>query len=590
MDSSIASRPVVRATTDYTALAIPVLLWVLAILVAHPWGNFPLDDDWSFAIAVQRLLDTGTFRPYGWTSMTLVGQTYWGGLFALLFGFSYNVLRISTIVSGALGLGAFALMLRELGCDRRKTIIATLAVGFNPIYVTLAGTFMTDVGFAALCMFTALFFCRYLRERRATSYVWAIVFSIAALSVRQLSIFLPVAMLLTLLIDNRRDWRAISVAALTVLASFALLKGYVAWLAARNAIPSEFFSPSQGLSRLLSEPMVLLVKIEQGTRAAIEQIGWYVFPLLMLRVPGLIRGWLARPWGRQIMASVLLASVAWCVLMIGTHHMMPLNWTTVHVSGTGPVWMHDSRDYALDVAPLPAPFWMFITFLATTGGELLLLDIALTALTLFSAWRARQITSALSVRMFLMTAGVIYLAPLIGAGFYDRYLMPAIVLFIALIAFETQVLPAEPRSSSQFSRTRLLRIAAIATLVITGAFGVAGLHDYLSWNRARWMLLDTLINRGVPVTQIDGGYEFNGLYMYVPHYDYLAPHAKSWWVHDDRYIVQFKPQPGYRVIDSADTEGWLSPFKTRILTLERIADGAAASPQAAPQSAQQFAQ
>ena len=39
---------------------------------------------------------------------------------------------------------------------------------------------------------------------------------------------------------------------------------------------------------------------------------------------------------------------------------------------------------------------------------------------------------------------------------------------------------------------------------------VAATHDYLAWNRTRWMATRTLIEAGVLPRQIDGGYEFNG--------------------------------------------------------------------------------
>ncbi len=72
-------------------------LWVASLFVVNPIGDFPLNDDWSFGLAVKNLLQTGEFHPTGWTSMPLITQTLWGALFCLPGGFSFNALRFSTL-------------------------------------------------------------------------------------------------------------------------------------------------------------------------------------------------------------------------------------------------------------------------------------------------------------------------------------------------------------------------------------------------------------------------------------------------------------------------------------------------------------
>src|SRR5512137_2624379 len=73
-------------------------IWVASLFVVNPIGDFPLNDDWSFGLAVQRLLQTGQFHPTGWTSMPLITQALWGSLFCLPAGFSFNALRASTLL------------------------------------------------------------------------------------------------------------------------------------------------------------------------------------------------------------------------------------------------------------------------------------------------------------------------------------------------------------------------------------------------------------------------------------------------------------------------------------------------------------
>ena len=50
----------------------------------------------------------------------------------------------------------------------------------------------------------------------------------------------------------------------------------------------------------------------------------------------------------------------------------------------------------------------------------------------------------------------------------------------------------------------------VACLVATGLVSVTLTHEYLSWNGARDRAVRSLVARGVPAAEIDGGFEQNG--------------------------------------------------------------------------------
>lgn len=58
-----------------------LIIWIISIALISPIGEFPLNDDWSFVIAVKNFLTTGAFKPTDWTGMTLFSQVLWGSLF-----------------------------------------------------------------------------------------------------------------------------------------------------------------------------------------------------------------------------------------------------------------------------------------------------------------------------------------------------------------------------------------------------------------------------------------------------------------------------------------------------------------------------
>jgi len=50
------------------------------------------------AWSVERLVETGRFEAHEWAAANPVLPVYWGWLFSTLFGFSFAVLRVSTLV------------------------------------------------------------------------------------------------------------------------------------------------------------------------------------------------------------------------------------------------------------------------------------------------------------------------------------------------------------------------------------------------------------------------------------------------------------------------------------------------------------
>ena len=89
-----------RCKTQSLNMAFLVLIYVASIIVVNPLGNFPLNDDWSFARAVQNLVEKKDWRPTGFTAMPFITQSLWGAIFCLPAGFSFNALRFSTLGCG----------------------------------------------------------------------------------------------------------------------------------------------------------------------------------------------------------------------------------------------------------------------------------------------------------------------------------------------------------------------------------------------------------------------------------------------------------------------------------------------------------
>jgi 4-amino-4-deoxy-L-arabinose transferase-like glycosyltransferase len=158
--------------------------------LVNPVGDFPLNDDWTYALAVKSILQTGRFALPSPATTNIFAQAYWGALFCLPFGFSFTALRFSTLTLGAAGILAFYLLLREIGGNRSAALLGSLTLAANPLYFGLAHTFMTDVPVLAL-MITALWLLvRGVQREERSSLAAGILLALFAILIRQFALLL----------------------------------------------------------------------------------------------------------------------------------------------------------------------------------------------------------------------------------------------------------------------------------------------------------------------------------------------------------------------------------------------------------------
>jgi hypothetical protein len=171
-------------------------------------------------------------------------------------------------------------------------------------------------------------------------------------------------------------------------------------------------------------------------------------------------------------------------------------------------------------------------------------------------------------KAFILSSIAIYFLPLslIGFsehGFYDRYLVPLLPLWMILVSLQN------PLGEIPFKKIRLEFIGILAIGVLT----VGAMHDYLSWNRARWTALRYLMHKkDIAPSLIDGGFEFNGSYLYRADYQKKGRSTgKNWyWVEDDKYAVALGVAPGYKVIRSYPYNHWLPVNRGPVYVLEKL--------------------
>jgi hypothetical protein len=356
-------------------------------------------------------------------------------------------------------------------------------------------------------------------------------------------VFIPAAAVTAILVAGRgpRVRDALAVAGVPAIA----VLGYLAWLyLARGAPPAVANKVAEATHLTAAGTLNIAFR-------AVEYIGLLLAPIAVAAVPA------ARQRPRIFLASLALLAACACFLYAREGALMFYLTNVVYDLGVGAVTLRDvlflGFDPPLHVGPA--------------------LGLALTAVTTLSAAVLAAASSQALPRprdplrtfVFLCFA-LLFLGSLLHARFYfDRYLLP-VLPFAAALA----LVPAAP--------VRAGRAAWILAIPLAWC-AIAGTHDYMAWNRARFAMLGALESEGVEPTSIDGGMEYNAWRLAArfgtwPTTADVVPGQPStrrswWWVVDDRFVVSFRPLPGYRPKAQRTYRRWLIPGRGQVLLLEK---------------------
>ena len=169
-----------------------LFLWFFAAWAVNFWGDFPLNDDWAYARNVQYLSERGEIYFDPWPAQTLIAQTVWGALFTKLFGFSFTVLRVSTLVAGAIGVYYWYKIWLSAGANVSSSVFLTLLLAFNPFYFTLSYSFMTEIPFLAATLGAFYHWGSFFRKDSYLDYAIGIIYALIAILIRQHGVLLPI--------------------------------------------------------------------------------------------------------------------------------------------------------------------------------------------------------------------------------------------------------------------------------------------------------------------------------------------------------------------------------------------------------------
>jgi hypothetical protein len=485
---------------------------VLGLVSVRPLTDVPVIDDWVYAWSVEHFLKTGELRVLEFSSVYPLAQILWGALFARVAGFSFGVLRLSTVVLAVLGCWALYFTLRELTYSRTASLLGALALAVDPVYFALSFSFMTDVPFVALSTISLFYYVSALCRHQPARAWPGSLFAVSAFLVRPIGIVIPLAVVPAL---RPRGDRRLFIAPLSI----AVLTMVVLWI-----VMSRTLGPlDAGAARVQQFRWWLTIPARNYAAWNVALLFESVFPLAPLLLASLSRV--------RIAAAATTAALTLALVLHFTLGAVPSplpDWQTWSLQDIGARAMIGGAltpsAWSMRVAPMVCALGV------VTIGALLVACVRL----------RRQLSDG-GVRV-LVSLGFLNLALINLLWIYnDRYYL-VLAPTLALVALGS----AGPTTRGRWVAGALLSVWAV--------IAISGTRDLMAVNAASATAARQLEAAGIPSWEIDAGYALNGWRLYA-HPENLPPGADPRfdvpYVTSGRlptYRVTNVPLPGYDVI------------------------------------------
>ncbi|MEO8796378.1 MAG: hypothetical protein ABI551_00710, partial [Polyangiaceae bacterium] len=360
-----------------------VLLAIVAWILVRPWGDYGLNDDWTYAHIAKQYALTGHIHLDLPTAATAAGPAVLAAPLIHVFGFSHTLLRILSMIFSCIALIAVDRMLVHVTERFSLRVMCLLLLVFNPIYFYVSTSYMTEIhGWTPALVAAAMWFWdRGRAEARAAegkegpaiSFWGSIVVALLAGSTfwtRQWCVLVYPAVVgasgLRLLLDKR--WRVILRSLPALLLGVALYSlviwSFFPWARATGNLRPEFVGQIPNITKLDKSVFVM----QAGS--ALIYMSVFFFPLLVLSSWRSERRLFLYPLSACLLFLALYArsqlelTASTDDSFLGwTHKTFPFISNIIYNAGIGPVTIDDAFAHHGARPSWPKEIWMALEVL-----------------------------------------------------------------------------------------------------------------------------------------------------------------------------------------------------------------------------------
>jgi hypothetical protein len=469
---------------DFAVAAIVILVYCAVYFIVRPLTDAPVGDSWVYEHAVTHFNRTGAVQFPGFTQAIPLAQVLYGVAWSRLFGETSPALDLSTTLLGMLGSLLFYGLARRCGAAGWLAALATALIAFNPCYLFLSFSFMTEVPFLVTILASYLAFT-YANNGTDPHRGWLWLSGAAAavgFAIRPFAGATITGEAAALLLDNHDGsgarWRPKMRSTLPLLTALTVCAAFWTWFTIINPGPWMLEYDEQRL-RTYFTFIPLRSYLTAGLLEPAVYLGIVLSPLAILHS--------IRHWRRcTMLASAILASSI-TIIRFGQEPIWDLERITCFGGSHGALVLSGPQQHDFSV----------------NLGWLLLILGAVGFAGIFNAWCV-AIQNSKPMLWAVLFSGIIYwlAIPLLWlfADRYDLLLLPAACLPLALAPL--------PRRS----------VTVIFGTLMTAILAFASVGGLVSYHRTMQMIVtetEALVRQGIPRSQIDAGYSLNGRDLYV---------------------------------------------------------------------------
>jgi len=536
----LTSHMKINKTTAYH-LSFIMLVFLAQFLFINPIGEFALNDDWVHTEIAKHLVDTGEFRMSPYAGPTFYIPILYGAALIKIFGFSFSMLRISTLILSLFSILIFYFLLNKTNNKPHINLLITLALWLNPIFYNLSFTFMTDI--PALFLFIASIFLYYIgfEKKNAWYLFFGSLVSVVGFYTRQTNILPMVAAGLYVILNPDVIWMKNLSYHKIPLTHLVLSFGVpsLLWLSMYIFLQKNNLLPQGASLHYVYKLNELLTHTLWWLWYSLVYLGLFALPFAAGYV-------LKHPFKRIKNTKLLILTsipviVALVIFKI-KHVRLPYVMNIITEYGLGPMYNVINGQFK---PMFHGWVWLLVTCAATGAGGWLI----------YIFLRAKKFHE--SPFGYIYTTGIVFLIPILLFHSFDRYYLALFVIVGIIIA-------------KQLTFKNFYAPATLLVLTIYAVFSISQTQFYLNWNKARWeMASHALAVSQLQPHTIDGGYEWNGWHAYWSAWSaryeqgtLQGPWTAPWWIkylfvnNTEDYIVSFSPLKPYSVIQTKQIPGW----------------------------------
>ncbi|MBW2552880.1 MAG: glycosyltransferase family 39 protein [Deltaproteobacteria bacterium] len=530
-----------RTKYSYLPIVALILIYILLGFFLFSYENYPIDDDWSYIKAAETFHHTGEMQFTPWTAMSLVSQIWWGTCFTKLFGYSIEVLRLSTLVISLLGLIFIYLLLLELKHNWQTSFLVVLLILFNPFSFPLNFTFFTDHFFISLLFISTYFYYKAFKDKKDIYLLIASMVVSFSILVRQNGLLIPLSVFIYILLSERSLKAILKKSLITLLIPIATFIIFTYWLTAIHGPTAEYIIQTDKLLENLRKPYLFLIKIVWRPFLILEFMGFCLLPLSFSLLPKV-----KELFNRKHYFLLLLFCLAGAIFYILFEH--------IGLYPTVDLWLNGFRfayisEYGYrDSLNILFFFYRILDFLSVTSIVYLiylLIKYRKTISEKFSLSSPSFLILLIGISQFLFLLTTHYK--------FSRYYLILIPFFIfAILEINRHI--------------RINKSIFIPLLAIYALFSFAATQDVMSWNQLKWQVTQQLLDRGISPRRITAGFAWDAWHccQYSLDHPYeITPQRGDipWWIEnltpviDPQYLISNSPIPtGFEFFTYFDTD------------------------------------